>query len=52
MSDATPTPALAGLDAVTADLEGLYRDIHRHPELSLQEHRTAGLAADRLQAAG
>jgi hippurate hydrolase len=52
MRDATPAPALAGLDAITADLEGLYRDIHRHPELSLQEHRTAGLAADRLQAAG
>ncbi len=28
--------------------EDLYRDIHRHPELSHQEHRTAGLVADRL----
>ncbi len=52
MSDVTHTPALAGLDAITADLEELYRDIHQHPELSLQEHRTAGLAAERLQAAG
>src|SRR3954465_4107378 len=52
MSDVTHTPALAGLDAITADLEELYRDIHQHPELSLQEHRTAGLAAERLQAGG
>lgn len=28
--------------------EDLYRDLHQHPELSNQEHRTAGLVADRL----
>lgn len=28
------------------------RDLHRHPELGFQEHRTAGIAADRLRAAG
>jgi amidohydrolase len=28
------------------------RDLHRHPELAFQEHRTAGIAADRLRAAG
>ncbi|MFJ1972574.1 amidohydrolase [Streptomyces sp. NPDC087903] len=33
-------------------LEDLYRDLHRHPELSLQEHRTAGKLAERLRAAG
>ena len=33
------------------DLEGVYRDIHAHPELSMQETRTAGVAADRLRAA-
>src|SRR4051812_35669258 len=43
---------LAGLDGITAGLEGLYRDVHAHPELSLQEHRTAAKAAERLQAAG
>src|SRR3954469_24615901 len=34
------------------DLEGVYTDIHAHPELSMQETRTAGIAADRLRAAG
>jgi amidohydrolase len=43
---------LRDLGAITADLEALYRDIHAHPELSLQERRTAGLAADRLRDAG
>jgi amidohydrolase len=28
------------------------RDLHRHPELGFQEHRTAGVVADRLRAAG
>ncbi|MET8580284.1 amidohydrolase [Streptomyces collinus] len=34
------------------DLEDFYRDLHRHPELSLREHRTAGKLAGRLRAAG
>jgi len=38
--------------AGAADLEQLYRDLHAHPELSLQEHRTAALAGDQLAAAG
>jgi hippurate hydrolase len=42
---------------ITADvrphaLEQLYRDLHRHPELAFEEHRTAGLLAARLRAAG
>src|SRR5690606_7341182 len=54
----TPAPAVsadplfAGLDGMLADLEALYKDVHAHPELSMQETRTAGLAADRLRAAG
>src|SRR3954463_6356709 len=40
------------LDALLPDLEALYKDVHAHPELSMQETRTAGLAADRLRAAG
>ena len=43
---------LDGLHGILADLEALYRDVHQHPELSLQEHRTAGRAAERLEAAG
>ena len=34
------------------DLEELYKDVHRHPELSMQEQRTAGLAVERLSATG
>lgn len=34
------------------DLESVYKDIHSHPELSMQEKRTAHIAADRLRAAG
>jgi amidohydrolase len=40
------------LDAIMAGLEDLYRDIHQHPELSLQEERTAGKAAEHLKASG
>ena len=43
---------LASLDALLPDLESVYKDIHSHPELSMQENRTAGIAADRLRAAG
>jgi len=43
---------LRGLSDTLDDLEALYKDIHSHPELSLQETRTAGLAAERLSAAG
>jgi hippurate hydrolase len=43
---------LRGLDAITGDLEDLYRDVHQHPELSMQEHNTAAKAAERLKSAG
>ncbi len=43
---------LAGLRSLLPDLEALYTDVHAHPELSMQESRTSGLAADRLRAAG
>lgn len=32
--------------------DDFYRDLHRHPELSFQEHRTARIVADRLRALG
>jgi hippurate hydrolase len=36
----------------TDDWAALYRDLHAHPELSFQEHRTAGIVAERLAASG
>ncbi len=45
-------PVLASLPSLLPQLEALYTDVHAHPELSMQEKRTAALAADRLRAAG
>jgi amidohydrolase len=47
------TESIVGdISGVLADLEALYKDVHAHPELSMQEERTAGIAAERLRAAG
>jgi amidohydrolase len=43
---------LRNLDELLPDLAALYKDVHSHPELSMQETRTAKLAADRLRASG
>lgn len=43
---------LGGLPALMPTIEAAYRDVHAHPELSMQETRTAGLAAQHLQAHG
>ena len=43
---------LANLGALIPDLESVYKDLHSHPELSMQENRTASIAAERLQSAG
>ena len=51
MSDTART-VLAGLGSVRSDLEDLYRDLHRHPELGLREQRTAKKAADALRQSG
>jgi hippurate hydrolase len=52
-SQTNPTdPVLKNLDALLPDIEALYKDVHAHPELSMQESRTAGVAAGRLRAAG
>ncbi|TFY99031.1 amidohydrolase [Ramlibacter humi] len=48
----TADPVLKDLDAMLADLEALYKDVHSHPELSMQEKRTAALAAGHLRRAG
>src|SRR5690242_11017569 len=44
--------ALANLKDLLPNLEAFYTDVHSHPELSMQETRTAGLAADQLRASG
>src|SRR4051812_1365416 len=43
---------LTNLDDLLPALESVYKDLHAHPELSMQETRTAGIAADHLRAAG
>ncbi|GAA1949898.1 amidohydrolase [Amycolatopsis minnesotensis] len=43
---------LAPLESKLADLEALYVDLHRHPELSFAETRTAAELARRLEASG
>ena len=43
---ASAAPALMG------ELEALYKDLHQHPELSMQEVRTAKIVADAMQGLG
>jgi hippurate hydrolase len=63
MFAAAPAPAQQGLasadEAATAWIErelagvvALYRELHAHPELSLEEHETAARVARELEAAG
>ncbi|RBY83837.1 amidohydrolase [Geodermatophilus sp. TF02-6] len=51
-ADSAVSAVLTGLEDSRPWQEDLYRDVHQHPELSHQETRTAGLAADRLRSAG
>src|SRR5438067_3952831 len=48
----TSENVLEHVNDLLPDLESVYKDIHSHPELSMQENRTAQIAADRLRAAG
>jgi amidohydrolase len=54
--DKTPVSSgdavLRNLDGLLPDIEAFYKDLHTHPELSMQEARTAAAAADRLRTAG
>ena len=56
-----PADAAAAVDKTVIDhlldpnmnaLEALYRDLHQHPELGFQEHRTSGLLAERMRKIG
>ncbi|HEY1667178.1 MAG TPA: amidohydrolase [Trebonia sp.] len=41
-----------GLGELSSELADFYRDLHRHPELSLEEHRSARLIAGALRPLG
>ncbi|MFC3674615.1 amidohydrolase [Ferrovibrio xuzhouensis] len=43
---------LEKIDALLPELERIYVDLHQNPELSMQEVRTAGIAADWLEKYG
>ncbi|MFF3907897.1 amidohydrolase [Streptomyces sp. NPDC001848] len=43
---------VAGLDDIRSELEDFYADLHAHPELGHQEHRTATRVAQRLRDCG
>jgi amidohydrolase len=45
-------PVLAGLEAELPWIRDVYKDVHRHPELSLKEHRTSQLVAEKLTTFG
>ena len=51
-SPAAADSVLVGMTTLLPTLESAYKDIHGHPELSMQEHRTAGIAAKHLQDSG
>lgn len=40
----------AHAEAILPEVEVLYKELHRHPELSMQETRTATLVAERMRA--
>lgn len=44
------TPGLS--ERLLAELEGQYKDLHAHPELSMQEHRTSAIASAWLREHG
>ena len=46
------TPSGAEVDAIYPDIEALYIDIHKNPELAFQERQTAAKLAARVKALG
>jgi hippurate hydrolase len=52
LTKAGPRSILQNLGRVLPDVERLYKDLHAHPELSMQETRTAGLGAQWLRKQG
>jgi|SRR5579862_1047233 len=52
MSDGEAASVFDGVGQMLGELEALYKDVHRHPELSMQEERTASIVTERLGTAG
>ncbi|WP_341923818.1 amidohydrolase [Nocardioides psychrotolerans] len=52
MTETTAQTIASVVDKHDAELVGLRRDLHRHPELSWAEHRTTEVVAGLLEAAG
>lgn len=52
MSEKNVRAVLTNLAAALPELVNFYKDIHAHPELSMQETRTAEIAANQLKAMG
>jgi hippurate hydrolase len=52
MNEKRPAGIFANLSTLLPNLEAVYKDIHAHPELSMQETRTAGIAANHLKTLG
>ncbi|MFJ7566197.1 M20 family metallopeptidase [Herminiimonas sp. NPDC097707] len=52
ISSKSAAAILGKMELLLPDLEALYKDVHAHPELSMQETRTAGIAANSLKKAG
>jgi amidohydrolase len=46
------TPSPAEVDGIYADIESLYFDLHRNPELAFQETKTAATLTARMKALG
>ncbi|MQA28213.1 MAG: hypothetical protein GEU82_00030 [Luteitalea sp.] len=46
------TPTIAEVDAIDPDVEALYIDLHRNPELAFEETETAAKLAARVKALG
>jgi hippurate hydrolase len=51
-ADPEPPSVLAGIGGIYASIDSLYQDLHRNPELSLHEERTAAKLAARLRGLG
>lgn len=54
MTEVPGLPSAADIETALDldDLAALRRDLHAHPELRFEEHRTAGIVTERLAAAG